>query len=102
MLRAQMDPNALEVEDLAVGFGRVDVIQHLSFHVPSGSSLAIIGPNGSGKTVLFKALVGSVPHRGAIRWEPDARLGYVPQQLDLERDLPVTGMDLLIARAKLA
>jgi len=95
-------PNALEVEHLSVGFGARDVLQDLSFAVPEGSSLAIIGPNGSGKTVLFRALVGAVPHRGTVRWAHGTRIGYVPQKLDLERDLPVTGLDFLRARAAVA
>src|SRR5581483_8270765 len=60
--------NALEVKDLQVAFGNTAVLRDLTFTVPQGSSLAIIGPNGSGKTVLFQALVGSVPYRGQIRW----------------------------------
>ncbi len=70
--------------------------------VPEGATLAIIGPNGSGKTVLFRALIGALPHTGGIRWAPGVRIGYVPQKLDLERDLPVTGLDFLRAGASLA
>jgi len=92
--------NALEVEGLSVSFGEAKVLDGVSFAVAEGSSLAVIGPNGSGKTVLFKALAGSVPFRGRIRWRPGVRIGYVPQRLDLERDLPVTGWDLLRAKAQ--
>lgn len=90
----------LEVEHLFVSFGKTDVVRDLSFSVEAGTTVAIIGPNGSGKTVLFKALVGGLPHRGGIRWAPGARIGYVPQKLDLERDLPITGLDLLRAKVK--
>jgi zinc transport system ATP-binding protein len=47
-------------------------------------------------------LIGLIPHEGEIRWAPDARIGYVPQKLDLERDLPLTAMDLLSAQARIA
>jgi zinc transport system ATP-binding protein len=93
--------NVLEVERLSVGFGQVEVLKDLSFHVAKGSSLAVIGPNGAGKTVLFQALIGSVPSQGSIRWMPGVRIGYVPQKLDIERDVPITGMDFLQARASL-
>ena len=93
--------NVLEVEHLSVRFGKVEVLTDLSFSVPAGTSLAVIGPNGAGKTVLFQALIGSAPSEGTIRWAPDVRLGYVPQKLDLERDVPITGADFLRARAKL-
>lgn len=92
----------LSVRHLTVRLGRVDVIRDLSLDVKQGLSVAIIGPNGSGKTVLLRALIGALPHEGSVHWAPDARIGYVPQKLDLERDLPVTGGDLLRARARLA
>ncbi len=91
--------NALEVSHLTVSFGARKILDDLSFAVEAGRSLAIIGPNGSGKTVLFKALIGSVPAHGTIRWAPGTRIGYVPQKLDIERDLPVTAIDFLEARA---
>jgi len=90
----------LEVERLFVSFGKTDVVRDLSFSVEAGTSVAIIGPNGSGKTVLFKALVGALPYRGRLHWAAGARIGYVPQKLDLERDLPITGLDLLRAKVK--
>lgn len=91
--------HVLEVEGLSVRFGRTAILGDLSFAVSAGDSLAIIGPNGSGKTVLFKALIGSVPYQGIIRWAPGTRIGYVPQKLDIERDLPLTGIDFLRAKA---
>lgn len=94
--------HALEVEHLSVAFGRTEVLRDLSFRVAQGSTLALIGPNGSGKTVLFRALVGSLPYRGEVRWAPGTRIGYVPQKLDIERDLPLTGRDFLAAKAAIA
>jgi len=89
----------LEVEGLGVSFGRRRVLEDVSFVVPEGGTLALIGPNGSGKTVLLKALIGAVRHEGRIRWAPGTRIGYVPQKLDIERDLPLTGFDFLRAKA---
>lgn len=93
--------DVLQVEGLSVQFGKRQIVKNLSFRVAPGTSLAIIGPNGSGKTVVFRALVGSLPFDGVVRWTPDVRIGYVPQKLDLERDVPITGADFLRARAKL-
>ena len=93
--------NALEVSGLSVRIGKTVVLNDLSFSVPEGTSLAVIGPNGSGKTVLFRALIGALPSEGTIQWAPGARLGYVPQKLDIERDVPITGWDFLRARASL-
>ena len=94
-----MTPSALEVEDLGVRFGGTTALAGVSFVVPQGGTLAVIGPNGCGKTVLFKALIGAVRHEGVIRWAAGTRIGYVPQKLDIERDLPITGFDFLRAKA---
>jgi len=93
--------NVLEVDHLSVRFGKTQVLRDLSFSVSHGTSLAVIGPNGSGKTVLFRALIGAIEYEGEIRWAAGVRIGYVPQKLDLERDVPITGLDFLRARAAL-
>ncbi len=91
----------LVVHSLGVSFGRTEVLRGLSFSVPDGSSVAVIGPNGAGKTALFKALIGAVPFTGTVVWAPGTRIGYVPQRLDLERDLPLSGRDFLRAKGAL-
>jgi zinc transport system ATP-binding protein len=101
-LQQPLHPVALAVENLSVSFGRNRVIADLSFSVPVGQTMAIIGPNGSGKTVLFKALIGAIRAEGTIRWAPGTAIGYVPQKLDIERDLPLTGVDFLRAKADIA
>lgn len=94
-----MNDDALEVENLSVELGGARIVHGLTFAVPKGSALAVIGPNGAGKTVLFRALIGAIPYGGTVRWAPDTRIGYVPQKLDIERDLPLTGKDFLRAKA---
>jgi zinc transport system ATP-binding protein len=92
----------LEVEHLSVAFGTTRIFTDLNFSVSRGASLAIVGPNGAGKTALLKALIGAIPSTGAFHWTPGTRLGYVPQKLDIARDVPLTGLDFLRARASLA
>ncbi len=94
--------NILDVQHLSVHFGQRQVLHDLSFNVERGTSLAILGPNGAGKTVLFRSLVGAAPFAGTVRWAAGTRIGYVPQKLDLERDIPITGLDFLAARTKIA
>jgi zinc transport system ATP-binding protein len=91
----------LDVRGLSVRFGKTVVLSGLSFQVARGEALAILGPNASGKTVLFRALIGALPHDGTVRWAEGTRIGYVPQKLDLERDVPMTGLDFLAARASM-
>jgi len=90
----------LSVTALNVAFGNRVVIEDLSFSVNRGDGLAIIGPNGAGKTVLLKALLHLIPYRGEIRWSDGARLGYVPQKIVADRQLPLSGRDFLEAKVR--
>ncbi|MBZ5506153.1 MAG: metal ABC transporter ATP-binding protein [Acidobacteriia bacterium] len=92
--------NILSVRNLSIAFGNRIVIRGLSFDVHAGDDLAVIGPNGSGKTVLLKALLGLVPFQGDIVWSPAARVGYVPQRVAADRQLPLSVYDLLAAKAR--
>jgi len=80
----------LEVRDLTVKVGNVALVENISFAVKKGETVLVIGPNGAGKTTLFRALIGSVPYSGEVKWGEGASIGYVPQKVDLERDLPIT------------
>lgn len=90
----------LAVDNLSVRFGTREVIQGLSFEVQKGDCVAIIGPNGAGKTVLLKALLRLISYQGQIRWAPEARLGYVPQKIAADRELPFSARDLLTSKAR--
>ncbi len=60
--------NIIEIRDLWKSFGDHTVFQGVSFDVPEGQTTAIIGPSGSGKSVLLKHMVGLLaPDRGALR-----------------------------------
>jgi len=89
----------LTVKNLGVSFGDHAILKNLDFELEESDALAIIGPNGSGKTVLLKALLGIIPHRGTIAWNTNARLGYVPQKIDADRHLPINLQNLLEAKA---
>ena len=90
----------LSVRNLGVAFGNRVVFQHLSFEVSFGDCLAIIGPNGAGKTALLKALQHLIPYEGEIQWSPEARLGYVPQSVAADRELPLKVGELLAAKSR--
>lgn len=80
----------IEVRNLLVDLGERRVIDGLSFSVKQGEAIALVGPNGSGKTSVLRCLLGLLPYRGQITigghdaWrEPVAArtlVGYLPQR----------------------
>ena len=89
----------IAVHDLGVRLAGRTLLEAVSFEVPRGSTLAIVGPNGGGKTTLFRALMNLVPHSGTVSWGGSTRIGFVPQGL-IATDLPVTVKEFLALKCK--
>src|SRR3989344_7233328 len=90
----------LEVKNLSVRYGEQSILENISFDLEKGDTLAIIGPNGSGKTTLLRAILGATRYTGEIKISTGAEIGYVPQKIDLERDLPITVQEFLLLKSK--
>lgn len=68
---------------LSKSFGAADLFFNLSFSVPRGSRLALIGPNGIGKTTLLKILVGEEEaSEGTVSRAKNLKIGYLPQEAE--------------------
>jgi ATPase subunit of ABC transporter with duplicated ATPase domains len=79
--------SAVTVEDLAFRYpgADADVFANLSFNVEAGQRVAIIGPNGIGKTTLMRCLAGDLaPRHGRVSWVENAQVGYMPQDPQAE------------------
>ena len=85
-----MKQSLLGVDNVTVVADGHSVLKHISFTAERGETLAFIGPNGSGKTMLFRALLSLVPYTGSITWKDGVRVGYVPQTLSVDRSFPLT------------
>jgi zinc transport system ATP-binding protein len=73
---------AVSVEKLRVSFSGVAILSDVSFNLEQGEFLAVVGPNGGGKTTLVRALLGLEDREaGTVRYSPaGARIGYLPQR----------------------
>ena len=81
----------IEVAHLSVRYGTREVLHDVSLSVEPGEIVTIVGPNGSGKTSLLRAIVGAVTGTsGRIDRAPDLVIGYVPQRLHVDPTLPIT------------
>lgn len=71
---------ALEVENLSKGYTEKPLFENLKLMIAVGERIAIIGPNGIGKSTLLKTLVGDLtPDTGTVKWSENAEVGYFPQ-----------------------
>ena len=78
-----MGDKVLEVNKLCKGFGDKTLIDDLSFTVPKGSIIGIVGGNGAGKTTFLRMLVGTEqPDSGSINLGETVDLAYVDQGRD--------------------
>jgi ABC-type Mn2+/Zn2+ transport system ATPase subunit len=86
---------ALEVEGLSAGYGGRAVLEAVTYELGAGERIAVLGPNGGGKTTLFQVLLrelaplaGTVVRRG--------RCAFVPQTERSRLDYPVTALDVAL------
>ncbi len=94
--------SVVDVEGLSLRFGERVLWDDLRFSLERGELLAVLGPNGTGKTSLVRILLGLLPPTaGSVRIDgcPPrqrcGRVGYVPQQRVFDRDLALRGHDLV-------
>lgn len=79
---------SLSLTDVTIAPGGHEVARDLSLSLSAGQILAILGPNGRGKTTLIKAMVGALPIRSGLR-HVEGAIGYVPQGAGLGFDYKV-------------
>ncbi|MGV7976998.1 MAG: ABC-F family ATP-binding cassette domain-containing protein [Anaerolineaceae bacterium] len=73
--------SVLTAQNLGKSFGPVDIFEDLTFAVPRRARIAIVGPNGVGKTTLLRILAGvEEPTRGSVHRARGLSMGYLPQE----------------------
>jgi ABC-type Mn2+/Zn2+ transport system ATPase subunit len=84
--------------EVAAGYGRLVAIEDITFAVERGQRVALLGPNGGGKSTLLRVLQGTLkPLRG--RFEVAARAATVPQTERSRLDFPVSALDVALMGA---
>jgi manganese/iron transport system ATP-binding protein/manganese/zinc/iron transport system ATP- binding protein len=86
---------AVAVQGVSAGYDGRPVLEDVSFEVAAGRSVCVLGPNGGGKTTLFRVLLGELePLTGAA--EVGGRTAYVAQTDRTRLDFPVTALDVAV------
>ena len=90
-----MARSAVTAEGLTLSYGGEPVLEQLEFRAPPGSALCVLGPNGGGKTTLFRGLMGDLrPLAGSVSVE--GRPAYLAQTERTRLDFPVTALDVAL------
>jgi len=87
---------AVVFEGVSLGYGRAPILRDITFSIDEGDFLGIIGPNGSGKTTILRAILGIVkPVRGSVHVREGLRFGYVMQRQSLDEIFPLSVLDIV-------
>lgn len=98
-----MTHSVIEIKDLWFSFNGSPVLKNVNLSIYEHEFLALIGPNGGGKTTLLKLILGLLtPDQGTISvfgkspHQISQRMGYVPQEMGMNRRFPVSAMDVVL------
>jgi zinc transport system ATP-binding protein len=99
-----MSQPLVTIEGLRVRLGGKEILKGVDAELARGRVTALIGLNGAGKSTLLRALVKEVPYEGRIEFHcghdhtrpAPEHVGYVPQKLHVEANLPLTVYDLFV------
>ena len=93
----------IEVRDLWFSFNGIHILKEVNLTIHRGDFIALLGPNGGGKTTLLKLMLGLLkPNKGTIRVfgqspeESAPRIGYMPQHLHFNQSFPISSLDVVL------
>lgn len=98
-----MKQTIVEITDLCFSYSGKEVLHNIDLVVEEGDFVAVVGPNGGGKTTLLKLVIGLLkPTRGTVKLagrksgKKPLEIGYVPQQINHNLSFPATALDVVI------
>jgi zinc transport system ATP-binding protein len=98
-----MGNTIIDIQNLNFSYNRQPVLIDVNLTVQAGEFIAMIGPNGGGKTTLLKLMLGLLnAESGRIRifgktpQEVSHRIGYVPQDVHINKDFPISALDVVL------
>ncbi len=93
----------IKIRDLWFSYNSTPVLKEVNLTVQQGDFVALLGPNGGGKTTLLKIMLGLLkPQRGDVQvfdgpaGESSHRIGYMPQHLSFNQSFPISVLDVVL------
>jgi zinc transport system ATP-binding protein len=98
-----MNQTIIETQNLNFSYDQQPVIRDVNLRIQSGDFMAMIGPNGGGKTTLLKLMLGllnadsgSIQIFGKTPKDASHRIGYVPQDIHINQNFPISSSDVVL------
>ena len=98
-----MNHSIVEIKNVDFSYNGENVLRNVSLTINQNDFIAMIGPNGGGKTTLLKLMLGLLkPDKGDIRilgrstQKASSFIGYVPQDVHLNQTFPITAIDIVL------
>ena len=90
--------NLINIKNLFFKYQKTEVLENVNLTIKDDDFLAIIGPNGGGKSTLLKLILGLLPlQSGTIEKNiENNQVGYVPQNTNLNIDFPITALEVVL------
>lgn len=88
----------INIKNLFFKYQKTEVLENVNLTIKDDDFLAIIGPNGGGKSTLLKLILGLLPlQSGTIEKNiENNQVGYVPQNTNLNIDFPITALEVVL------
>ncbi|GJD40520.1 metal ABC transporter ATP-binding protein [Methylobacterium bullatum] len=94
---APVQPGAIVLRGLTLGYDRHPAVHHLDGTIPAGALMALVGPNGAGKSTLLKGIIGEIRCLDGRIDRPGGTdsIAYLPQAGEIDRSFPLSVLDLV-------
>lgn len=88
----------LEIKNLSFKYDKLNVLEDINLDILSNDFLAIIGPNGGGKSTILKLILGLLKSKKGevLKHLANDCIGYVPQNTNLNIDFPITALEVVL------
>ena len=93
----------ISIRDLGVRYDSTVALMHVNLDIYADDFIAIIGPNGGGKSSLVKAIMGVVDYSGSIDYSPSImranhpHIGYLPQVSTFDKEFPISVVEVVMS-----